>query len=187
MAWKSLKTLLYGPCRETGRLHEEPIERPIRETGRITQVRRITIRLDSATRGGEREIHLHTNLPANVTAKKIAGLYRKRWTLEQAFNELTTHLRCELNTQGYPNAALFSFCVAVCCYNVLAVLKGRAAGRREATVEKEVSNFYLTNEIHSVYGGMMVMLPPEEWTQFQTLIFTQLTKQLLCWIQARSI
>ncbi len=120
-----------------------------------------------------------------MTAKKIAGLYRKRWTLEQAFNELTTHLRCELNTLGYPKAALFSFCVAVCCYNVLAVLKGALRGvRGEATVEKEVSNFYLTNEIHSVYGGMMVMLPPEEWTQFQTLSPAQLTKQLLCWIRA---
>ncbi len=107
-----------------------------------------------------------------MTAKKIAGLYRKRWTLEQAFNELTTHLRCELNTLGYPQGG------------VVLVLRGgvllqrpwpsskarlRGVRRRGDGRKQEVSNFYLTNEIHSVYGGMMVMLPPEEWTQFQTL------------------
>ncbi len=114
--------------------------------------------------GEQREIHLHTNLPANVTAKKIAGLYRKRWTLEQAFNELTTHLRCELNTLGYPKAALFSrFAWRCAMLQRPGRPQRRAAGAcaRRATVEKEgVSNFYLTNEIHSVYGGMMVMLPP---------------------------
>ena len=46
----------------------------------------------------------------------------QRWTLEQAFNELTTHLRCELNTLGYPKAALFAFCVALMAYSVLAVV-----------------------------------------------------------------
>ena len=65
------------------------------------------------------------------------ALYQKRWTLEAAFNELTLHLRCELNTLGYPKAALFAFCVAVCCYNLLASLKGalRAAHGEEELVE----------------------------------------------------
>ena len=64
-------------------------------------------------------------------------LYQKRWTLEAAFNELTLHLRCELNTLGYPKAAPFAFCVAVCCYNLLASLKGalRAAHGEEELVE----------------------------------------------------
>ena len=151
-----------------------------------TQLRRITIRLKSPTRDGDTEIHLLTNLPAPVTALKVADLYRKRWTLEQAFNELTTHLRCELNTLGYPKAALFAFSVAVCSYNVLAALKGALRGvHGEQTVEKEVSNYYLTNEIQSVYGGMMVALPPTTWKSFQTLSPAALAKQLLQW--ARTI
>jgi IS4 transposase len=56
------------------------------------------------------EIHLLTNLPASsVSAITAASLYRERWTLEAAFNELTLHLRCEINTLGYPKAALFAF------------------------------------------------------------------------------
>ena len=38
------------------------------------------------------------------------------------------HLRCELNTLGYPKAALFAFCVAVCSYNLLATIKGALRG-----------------------------------------------------------
>jgi hypothetical protein len=144
MPWKSLRKARYvGRC-ETGRVYEEPIELRDPQTGRTTQVRRITIRLNSPTRDGDREIHLHTNLPAKVTATQVAGLYHKRWTLEQAFNELTTHLRCELNTLGYPKAALFAFSVAVCSYNILAALKSALRGVcGEKTVEQEVSNFYL--------------------------------------------
>ncbi len=73
------------------------------------------------------------NLPVDQLADqseptKVASLYRKRWTLEQAFNELTTYLRCELSTLGYPKAALFAFCVAICCYNLLAAVKGTLRG-----------------------------------------------------------
>jgi IS4 transposase len=55
-------------------------------------LRRITIRLKTATRDGDKEIHVLTNLPSKVSAVRVASLYRQRWTLEQAFNELTTHL-----------------------------------------------------------------------------------------------
>jgi IS4 transposase len=66
----------------------------------------------TATRDGDQEIHVLTNLPSKVSAVRVADLYRQSWTLEQAFNELTTHLRCELNTLVYPKAALFAFWVA---------------------------------------------------------------------------
>lgn len=182
MPWKSLGKSRYVGRSETGRVYEETIELRHPETGRVTQVRRITIRLKTPTRDGDQEIHLHTNLPSKISAVKVAALYRKRWTLEQAFNELTTHLRCELNTLGYPKAALFAFCVAVCSYNVLAALKGALRGvHGDEKVEMEVSNFYLTNEIQSVYGGMMVALPPSEWKQFQTLSLAKLAAQLLRW------
>jgi hypothetical protein len=182
MPWKSLGKARYvGRC-DTGRVSEEPIELCDPQTGRTTQLRRITIRLKTPTRDGDQEIHLLTNLPAPVTAIKVASLYRKRWTLEQAFNELTTHLRCELNTLGYPQAALFAFCVAVSSYNVLAALKGALRGvHGEEKLEQEVSNFYLTHEIQSVYGGMMVALPPTKWKEFQTMSTALLADHLLRW------
>lgn len=188
MPWKPQGKARYvGRC-ETGRVYEQTIELCHPQTGRTTHVRRITIRLKSPTRDGDTEIHLHTNLPAKVSAVQIATLYRKRWTLEQAFNELTTHLRCELNTLGYPKAALFAFCVAVCSYNVLAALKGVLRGvHGEKTVEQKVSNFYLTNEIQSVYGGMMVALPPSAWTPFQTLSQAGLASQLTRWARAADL
>ena len=188
MPWKSLGKVRYVGRSETGRVYEEMIELRHPVTDCVTHVRRITVRLNSPTRDGDKEIHLHTNLPAKVSAMKVVALYRKRWTLEQAFNELTTHLRCELNTLGYPKAALFAFCVAVCSYNVLAALKGALRGvHGDEKMEKEVSSFYLTNEIHGVYDGMMVALPPSEWKQFQSLTLAQLAAQLLRWARAADL
>jgi IS4 transposase len=182
MPWKSLGKARYVGRSDTGRVYEEPVELRDPATGRATQVRRITVRLKSPTRDGDHEIHVLTNLPAKVDALTIATLYRQRWTLEQAFNELTTHLRCELNTLGYPKAALFAFCVAVCAYNLLAATKGALRGvHGEEKLERELSNFYLTNEIQTVYGGMMVALPPEEWVQFQILSPAQLAARLVRW------
>jgi hypothetical protein len=42
------------------------------------------------------------------------------WFIETAFQERTVHLACEVNTLGYPKAALFGFAVAVVAYNALA-------------------------------------------------------------------
>ena len=110
---------------ETGVVYQQKIEMRGPATGAIKRLRRVTVKLKKSTRDGDAEIHILSNLPASrVSAVKIAELYRGRWTLEAAFNELTLHLRCELNTLGYPKAALFAFCVAVCCYNLLAAIKG---------------------------------------------------------------
>ena len=80
--------------------------------------------LDRPTRDGDTEIHILTNLPAKeARAKTIAELYRKRWTIETAFAELEATLDGEIETLGYPKAALFAFCVALVSYNILSVVK----------------------------------------------------------------
>jgi hypothetical protein len=189
MPWKPAenKARYVGPS-DTGRVYEQQVALRDPETGRSTQVRRITVRLKSSTRDGDTEIHLLTNLPAKVSALKVAALYRTRWTLEHAFNELTTHLRCELNTLGYPKAAVFAFCVAAAAYNLLAATKGALRGvHGEEKLEKEVSNFYLTNEINTVYGGMMLALPPAEWERFQILSPVKLADQLLIWARGADL
>jgi len=176
-----------GRC-STGRVYEGTAELRDPQTGKTTHVRRITVKLSTPTRDGDREIHLLTNLPAKVGAVKVAELYRHRWTLEQAFNELTTHLRCELNTLGYPKAALFAFCVAICSYNLLAAVKGALRGvHGEETMETKVSNYFLTAEISGVYQGMMIALPPREWEIFQTMRPARLAMCLRRWARTADL
>ena len=90
----------------------------------VPKLRRIILRLNKATRDGDKEIVILTNLSKSAAhARKIATLYRKRWTIETAFQELTVHLNSEINTLGYPRAALFAFCVALVAYIIMAILK----------------------------------------------------------------
>lgn len=165
----------------TGEVYEQTIEIRDPSSGETTNVRRVTLKLTQPTRGGDREVHLLSNLPQDVSAIQVAELYRQRWTLEQAFNELTTHLRCELNTLGYPKAALFAFCVAVCSYNLLAAVQGALRGAHGEQKMEQVSNYFLTDEINTVYAGMMVATPPEEWQRFATMTPHAFAAQLRRW------
>ena len=86
--------------------------------------RRIRVKLDQATRDGDRVLYLLTNLPlCKASAKRVARLYRKRWTLETAFQHLEAYFHSEINTLGYPKAAFFGFCLALVAYNMLAVVQ----------------------------------------------------------------
>lgn len=171
----------YKGCTATGRVYEQEIILRDPDTNEEFIARRITVKLNTPTRDGDTEIHVLTNVPAkDADAVKIAELYLHRWTLETAFQQMTVDLKCEINTLGYPKAALFGFCVAVACYNVLAVLKAAiCAGRDEDTKPKDISNFYVADEIKSIYRGMMISIPPEHWVQFQTMPAKQLCKLLI--------
>ena len=161
------------------------------EDGKEMTVRRITIKLDKPTRDGEKELHLLTNLPKKVGARRIAEAYRTRWQIETAFAKLTTVLRCELNTLGYPDAALFGFCIAVVMYNALSTViaalrvthpEVEAAASQQTTPSKrkKFSFYYLADEIAVVWRGMMIAIPDEHWANtFRTLTPKQLAKKLL--------
>lgn len=189
MPYKALGKRRYVGPTETGQVYEQAVQLRDPATGKRKRVRRITVELNKPTRDGDREIHVLTNLSAAAaSAIKVAELYRKRWTLEDAFNQLTVHLRCELNTLGYPKAALFAFCVATCSYNLLAAIKGALRGvHGEAKMEKEISNFFLTNEVKSIYGGMMIALPPTRWKIFQRMTSADLAAQLCRWARTADL
>ena len=120
-----------------------------------------------------------TNLPKQVAASKIAVAYASRWQIETAFAKLTTVLKCELNTLGYPQAALFGFCLAVMAYHAVSVIKAalRAVHGRE-TVQREISGYYLSLEISQTYDGMMVAIPARHWKKFRTLTPAKLARVL---------
>lgn len=150
-----------GRC-ETGVAYEQAMEIDNPE-GTMT-VRRITIELDKPTRDGDTIIHLLTNLPAKVSALKVSDIYRNRWTVETAFQELGQALNAEIDTLCYPRAALLTYCLALMIYNTLSVVKAalRAHHGAEALPEN-ISGYYLASEIKAVQGGMLVAIPPEEW------------------------
>lgn len=151
------------------------------DLGDIRKYRRVRLQLSSETGDGEKEITILTNLTKTAAnAKLIAELYRKRWRIETMFQELEAHLHSEINTLGYPKAALFGFCVALVAYNVLAVVKAALRSHHgEETIEKELSGYYLAGNIARTYDGMMIALPDEEWTVFQTMPFVKLVEILL--------
>lgn len=178
---------------ETGIVYEQSMQLT-NEAGEIITVRRITIALNTPTRDDDTEIHLLTNLPETVDACCVAEAYRTRWTIETAFAKLTQDLHCELNTLGYPKAALFSFCVAVVMYNALstaiAALRVKhphvtASQSRSSGRERTFSFYYLADEISGVSRGMAIAIPTRNWTEaFATLTSKQMAKQLL-WLAAR--
>ena len=179
LPWEEVSLLLEQGRIETGVVHEQRVR--IRdEDGVCHRWRRIVLKLDQPTREGDTEIVLLSNLPEGAaTAKQIAQLYRQRWSIEQAFQELAEHLNAEINTLGYPSAALFAFALALVAYNILAVVK--AALRCVHGVEKieqEFSGYYLANEIATTYRGMMIAIPPEQWGIFRQWTISQLVQML---------
>jgi Transposase DDE domain len=154
---------------ETGWVSERPVA-VNQDSGEIWQFRCIRVRLKKATREGETVIEILTSLPKEVAdAVKVAELYLRRWTVEGMFQDLTENLGCEVNTLCYPKAALFGFCVALVAYNVLAVTKAALrAVHGEQKVELELSGYYLTLELATVYAGMKIAIPPEHWESFRT-------------------
>ncbi len=152
-----------GRC-DTGMVYEQQMEIDDPTSGATMTLRRITIELDVATRDGDTVMHVLTNLPAKVKAVKIAEIYRKRWTVETAFQELGQALNAEIDTLCYPRAALLAYCIALMMYNTLSVVKAslRAVHGDEALPER-LSGYYLESEIKAVQGGMMLAIPPEQW------------------------
>ena len=154
---------------ETGAVFEQEMRLGDGDGGTMV-VRRITVELDKPTRDGETEIHILTNLPAEVAdALAIAELYRRRWTVETAFGELATCLNGEINTLGYPKAALFAFCVALVSYNVLSVVKAALRSVHGEEAVEEVSGYYLADEVAGTHRGMMIAIPEDEWVVFHGL------------------
>src|SRR5918996_1578818 len=114
---------LLGRAQRTGTTRSGPVYEQAMQvrdptTGETMRIRRLTIELKVATRDGDTELHILSNVPSGRgSAAQLARVYGKRWSIETAFWEITTTLACEVNTLGYPKAALFTFCLALLAYN----------------------------------------------------------------------
>jgi len=162
------KRCFKGRC-DTGEVYEQQA-RLRDEDGKVMKVRRVTVILDQPTRDGDTEIHVLTNLPKEVDAVQVAEVYRKRWTIEGLFFEVAQTLSCEIDTLGYPKAALFAFCLGLLASNAVALLKAALrAVHGEELVSRTLSAYYLVLEIRQTYAGMMVAIPPAQWQVFNGL------------------
>ncbi len=123
LSYKSLGKAKYIGKTETGKVYEEPIA-VTDASGQTHKFRRIHVCLKTETRDGDKEIFIIAHLSKKAAnAKVIAEIYRKRWKIETSFQELEKWFNSEINTLGYPPAALFGFCVALISYMILAVIK----------------------------------------------------------------
>jgi hypothetical protein len=155
---------------ETGHVAEQRVQ--VRDAQGGTHLfRRIRVQLDQPTRDGARVLYILTNLPLRkASAKRVARLYRKRWTLETAFQHLEAYFHSEINTLGYPKAALFGFCLALVAYNMLAVVTAALRSVHGAQIiDQELSLYYVATDIAQTYHGMMIAIPEDEWRVFSRM------------------
>jgi IS4 transposase len=159
---------------ETGKVFEQPIA-VIDHSGKEHRFRRIRVLLKKKTRDGDNEIFIITNVSKSAaSAKKIAKMYRDRWTIETAFQELEKWFNSEINALGYPPAALFGFCVALVSYMMVSVVKAALCSVHGVkTVEEKVSGYYLADEISATYRGMVIAISQDEWSEFRRLTHGQ--------------
>jgi hypothetical protein len=152
---------------DTGTVYEQDIQ-VVDQTGTAYKFRRIRIELKNMTRDGDKEISIITNLSRRAAnGKKIADLYRGRWKIETAFQELTRFLNSEIKSLGYPRAALFGFCVALVAYMIQSVVMASLASVHGQEVIERVSGFYVADELSATYRGMTIAISDDNWIVFR--------------------
>jgi IS4 transposase len=177
---KPLTSLEFVGKSATGDVFEQRVELTAPD-GETLQVRRVVVELNTPTRNGDNTLILLTNLPEEaVGALTIAELYRARWGIETAFQKLESHLQSEINTLGYPKAALFSFCLALVAFNLYAiVMAALRATHPDQAIHQVVSEYYIAQEIDTTTDGMLIAIPEEEWTLFTQVSLAELGSILL--------
>ncbi len=181
---RGLKFEILGALRPCGRTATGSVAQQrvkvVDQQGHEHTFRRVRIKLNQATRDGATIVHILANLPRRVSGKRVADLDLKRWTVETAFQHIEAYFHSEINTLGYPKAALFGFCLALVAYNLLAVVLAALRGvHGEETIEQEVSLYYIANEISTTYHGMMIAIPAPEWDVFYSMSLADLAAILL--------
>ena len=84
-------------------------------------------------------------------------MYRNRWKIETAFQKLEKHLHSEINTLGYPKAALFGFCLALVAFNLYAVVMAALrSAHRDHEINDEIQNDIVLEKQNIQIRGMQI-------------------------------
>jgi hypothetical protein len=125
--------------------------------------RRIRVKLAKPTRDGDFHVDLICNLPSEVDAALIAELYRNRWRIETAFQQIEAHLESEINTLAHPSAALFGFCLALVAYNAFSLALNAVDSAHQEEVSPGLSTYYVGHEIASTFLALLMLTDSLEW------------------------
>jgi len=178
MRWQAIDALKLLGSNETGDLFEQTVRLTLDKQSLV--VRRVVLVLKQPTRNDDNQIAIFTMLPPETAdCALVAQLYCQRWSVENLFFTVTENYQCEIQTLGYPKAALFSFCLALISYNVLATVRAVLASVHGlGKIEAGLSDYYIVDEIQGIYRGMMIAIAPEHWQVFTHLSLTQFADTL---------
>jgi hypothetical protein len=167
---------------ETGEIFERTVSL-LGPDGQSMSLRQLVLRLDKPTRDGDGEMSILTNLPAGAAdAVALVEVYRKRWSVETLFQSLTQMLDGEIDTLGYPRAALLAFGIALATHNVLSTVQAALRGAFGIDkVQAEVSGYYIANEVRATAAGMAIAIDDVAWETFRTIEPSKFGRQLLRW------
>lgn len=166
LAWSTVTPLAAAGENESGGLFEQQVQ-----LSSGLQIRRIVVDLKQATRHGDRQVSVLTNLPIAVADEStVADLYLKRWRIEKMFQTITDTFHCELNTLGYPRAALFVFCVALVAFNILATVRATLKQvHGAAVIEEQLSDYYVVEDVQATWRGLEIAIPAQDWQVFRMM------------------
>ncbi|BBL73011.1 transposase [Methylomagnum ishizawai] len=125
--------------------------------------RLVRVELEQPTRDGDAFVDILTDLPADIPAATVADLYRRRWTLETAFQHVEKHFKSEIETLAYPKAALFGFALALVAYNLFSVMISALDCAHGKPVSKDISGYYLSHEIAATFLALIQLSGVGDW------------------------
>jgi IS4 transposase len=178
LPWQAIGELEFVEQLKVGEIWQQPIQ--IQQGEETLNLRRIVLRLAKPTRHGDPEIVCLSNLATpDACAALVMQLYRERWQVEGLFWSVTQNFDGEIKTLAYPQAALFSFTLALVAYNILSTLKAALASvHGVGKMEAALSDFYLVDELQGTYRGMMIAIPPQHWQGFAEMPIADLANFL---------
>jgi IS4 transposase len=178
IGWTEVTTLQAVGQNASGALFEQQVQ-----LSSGLRVRRIVIQLKQPTRHGDVQVALLTNLPlTTVDALTVADLYLERWQIEKLFQTVTDTFHCELNTLGYPRAALFVFCVALLAFNILSTVKAALKqAHGAAAINEHLSDYYVVEDVQATWRGLAIAVLPQDWQTFQTMTNAAFAQYLRQW------
>ncbi|MGZ8246021.1 MAG: hypothetical protein ACXWT9_20675, partial [Methylomagnum sp.] len=104
-----------------------------------------------------------SDLPPGIPATTLAALYRRRWSLETAFQHVEKHFKSELETLAYPKAALFGFALALVAYNIFSVILAGLDCAHDKPVSEGVSGYYIAHEIAATFLALVHLGEGLDW------------------------
>ena len=114
--------------------------------------------------------------PANACGQAYAA----RWRIETAFCHMASWLEAEIETLGYPRAALLGFCVGLMAYNTLSVVQGALrAVHGEQVVKEDVSGYHIVHQARADVGGLDVFLEDKDWEPVRAMPVAEMAEWIV--------